>query len=102
MEGEEVTTDLDKDVVDVARDAVEVWPEEGQMRMAQEECGELVAAINRYRRGRCTVEDLSSEVADVLITVTQMRLLLGPVVDAQIAAKVKRLRDRIEETRCRT
>ena len=41
--------------------------------MLVEECAELIVAVNHYDRGKITIEDLFSEVADVEIMIGQMK-----------------------------
>lgn len=78
--------------------AVELWGAEKQWRMVQEECGELIAEVNRFDRGRAVVAELAEEVADVTIVAAQARSMLGAaVVDAAIIRKLERLEKRIEE-----
>jgi NTP pyrophosphatase (non-canonical NTP hydrolase) len=90
MEIEEMEQDLQ-----MARTA---WGDASQMRMAQEECGELVAAINRFDRGRITNEQLAEEIADVIITVMTAKLIVGPsLIDSAIESKIYRLRDLISK-----
>ena len=79
----------------LAGQAVRMWGAQSQLRQLTEECGELVAAVNQYERGRITVEELASEVADVFIMVAQARDILGQKVDAQLAHKLDRLQQRI-------
>lgn len=67
-----------------------------QARMLQEECGELVAAVNRWRRGRAgAFEAMIEEIADVEILIDQMRLVYGAEIDAARARKLARLRERL-------
>jgi NTP pyrophosphatase (non-canonical NTP hydrolase) len=76
--------------------AVHLWGAHKQLRQLTEECGELVAAVNQYERGRITAEHLASEIADVLICLVQARRILGGAkVDAQLEAKLERLEVRI-------
>lgn len=72
-----------------------MWGAQSQLRQLTEECGELIAAVNQYERGRLTVDELASEVADVLIMAAQARDILGQAVDAQLAFKLDRLQGRI-------
>lgn len=82
--------------------AVELWGAAAQWRMVQEECGELVAAVNRFDRGRTVVVELAEEVADVTILMAQARLMLGAnVVDDAIERKLARLEKQIEESEAR-
>ena len=80
----------------VYREAVKQWGQVAQMRMLQEECGELIAAVNQYDRGRITAEHLAEEVADVLIMCEQARVILGADrVDEAKRRKLERLADRL-------
>ena len=75
---------------------MEVFGEPKQLDQLQEECGELVAAVNHYRRGRITKEELAEEVADVLIMCEQVKRIVGPEhVTRWKRAKLRRMRDRI-------
>jgi len=51
--------------------------EETQMRMAQEECGELIAAISHFIRGKKGACDLLQEIADVEILIEQLRIIFS-------------------------
>lgn len=88
------------DLKKTCRDAIAKWGTTSQVNQCQEECGELIAAINRLRRGRIDIGELASEVADVRIVVEQMTQIvneLGGNVEAQIEKKLTRLAERIEE-----
>ena len=61
----------------IYQEAIARWGAESQLRMAQEECGELIAAINRFDRERCWPEAVAEEIADVMITCEQAALLVG-------------------------
>lgn len=77
------------------RKAIEVFGEEPQYIMAFEECGEFVASLAQWLRGREV--DVIGEVADVLIIMQQVRIMLGPeVVDERIQQKLERLGERIQ------
>lgn len=76
----------------VYQKAISVHGEVHQMRKAQEECGELVAAINQYLDFRIDDNALASEVADVEIMIEQMRIILGEEkINAAKAYKINRL-----------
>lgn len=78
--------------------AIARWGSESQLRMVQEECGELVAAIGHLQRGRCSAEAVAEEIADVLITAGQAALIVGEgLVAAKKAEKLERLRGRLSE-----
>lgn len=65
--------------------------------MAVEEMSELTKEICKIYRGKGTLDDLADEIADVLITLEQLKLIydLSDIVDDHIAAKIKRLQDRL-------
>jgi NTP pyrophosphatase (non-canonical NTP hydrolase) len=67
------------------------------MRMVQEECGELVAAVNRFDRGRPgSREGLIEEIADAHIVLAQARVAFGETeVDEAIRRKLLRLEQRL-------
>lgn len=78
--------------------AIDVFGREPQLRMVQEECAELVAAINRRLRGRLSDVFVAEEIADVLIVAAQARLIYGAqLVDQLVAEKLERLEDRVAE-----
>ena len=80
----------------LCRLALGKWGAELQFGMIQEECAELIAAINRYNRGRSTVERFIEEAADVEIVLENIRLLFGDeVVDAAVSKKLDRLERRL-------
>ena len=79
--------------------AVQQWGAAAQWRMVQEECGELVAAVNRFDRRRCSAEALAEEVADVLIMSAQARMMLGErLVDIAVENKLERLYLRLSKS----
>lgn len=89
---------FDKSTEALFNRAIELWGVEPQFRCCQEECGELISAINQFDRGRGTVEDLASEIADVLITAMQLKQMVGPLVEKVIDEKLERLDKRIKES----
>lgn len=66
-----------------------------QLDMLQEECGELVAAVNQYRRGRISTDELVSEMADVRVMLRQMAILFRAELPKIEAEKYERLRQRL-------
>lgn len=76
--------------------ATRAWGEDFQFSMVCEECSELILAIHHYRRGRCTIEELISEVADVQNVCRQAAIILGEQAVADAAdMKMQRLKERI-------
>jgi NTP pyrophosphatase (non-canonical NTP hydrolase) len=77
--------------------AIRVWGVEAQWRMVQEECAELIAAVNRWSRGRGREDDVAEELADVAIMVEQAkRALPEGAFDAAYQRKINRLTCRVE------
>jgi len=77
--------------------AIEKWGTRPQLRMAQEECAELISAINRLLRDRTDIYPVAEEVADVLIMAEQTRIIVGSgLVDRIKKEKLDRLKHRIE------
>lgn len=89
---------LTRRLASASRRAVASWGEPAQWRQVQEECGELVAAVNQADRGRAgSAAKLAEEVADVTIMMAQARVMLGAeVVDAAIDRKLARLERRLD------
>jgi NTP pyrophosphatase (non-canonical NTP hydrolase) len=78
-------------------DAINKWGVLGQIGQAMEECGELIAAINKYFIRDCiSAEDLASEIADVEIMCKQLRYIIGnEIVDKATEEKIGRLKSRV-------
>jgi NTP pyrophosphatase (non-canonical NTP hydrolase) len=67
--------------------------------MVQEECAELIAAINQHARGRLDAEAVRAEIADVYITLAQAWEVFGEEeVALHILAALERLERRIGYT----
>jgi len=84
----------------LAADAVRVWGADHQLCLAQEEAGELVAEISRFRRMRSGLGHVAEEAADVAITAAQVRLIAeagGVDFPAIERHKLARLRARIAQ-----
>jgi len=62
---------------EVLNQAIEAFGNDSQIGMCIEECGELIAALNRYNRGRIRIKDVAGELADVCIMIEQMKLVFG-------------------------
>lgn len=78
------------------------WGDAHQMGKSKEECLEYVLACFQYEQGRVTVQAVIDELADVLITAQQARLILGPeAVDAAKKRKLDRLSESISVARSR-
>ena len=71
---------------DLYKAALGKWGFWAQMRMAQEECAELIVAINKLNRhdGDATLTDVCEAVADVEIMMLQIRIAFGDRPSAYI------------------
>lgn len=83
---------------DVAARAVAFWGARPQLRQVQEECAELIAAINRDARGRPGArENLIEEAGQVAVMLEQLRIILGAdVFDASVRAATEQLAARLD------
>jgi len=86
------------------------YGEDEQMRMAQEECGELIQAINKYHRAmesndsrhkkkelERAEKSLIEEIADVSIMIDQLKMIIHGNHNDVRAAKVARIGARLEK-----
>lgn len=91
----------------VYRQAIDAWGVHAQAGMVAEECGELVAALNQFLRGRVSGVSVLREVADVQIMLRQVVEIVADVtgeptvtVDAALEiakdAKLGRLREMLD------
>jgi NTP pyrophosphatase (non-canonical NTP hydrolase) len=79
-------------------DAADFWTRDSQLAQAMEECGELIAAINHWRRNRISSLRLASEIADVEIMCATLRHMIGDViVDDALQKKLDRLQWRMSD-----
>lgn len=86
-----------QDVDHYGADALAAWGSTAQLRMVQEECGELIAEINRFERGRASIDALCEEAADVLITLSCLRAFAPDEFDAALKRKLARARCRLDD-----
>ena len=84
---------------EVYMDAIRNWGVDAQIDMVYEECGELLTAVSRLRRGRCTIDDVVTEMADVSIMIDQLNVMfnLGEKFDKEKSRKINKLRDKLNE-----
>ena len=68
---------MDKQKCEIYKAALEKWGVGAQIGMLTEECGELLSAINKFNRSRCSSDDVLTELADVSIMVEQLSLIYG-------------------------
>ena len=83
------------------KDCLNVWGSKAQMRQAQEECAELIVAINHYCRNRDRGwSKMVEETADVYLMINQMMEILGrDDVMSCVHAKAERTKSRLDRHR---
>lgn len=87
-------------IEDLLQQAIDIWGEDTQVLMAVEECGELIAILAQYYRGRKTKGEVAEEIADVSIMMRQLRLIFGyQIVNEYEAGKIARLKRRLDRWR---
>ena len=85
------------DGITICQEALLAFGNEAQIDMLSEEVGELLSAINKYRRGRCAKKDVVTEIADVEIMLKQMELIFGwDEVIEERQYKLNRLKERLD------
>lgn len=57
--------------------AVLAWGHSAQIDMIVEECSELILALQHFKRGRNTADEVANEIADVSIMLDQARIIFG-------------------------
>lgn len=78
--------------------AILAYGVEGQIDMLHEEVGELLSALNKFKRGRVSADEVITEIADVEIMCGQMAMIFGPEkVEAEKERKLIRLQQRIDK-----
>jgi len=83
---------------DIAKKAVEKWGIESQIKMAIEEMAELTVALNHYERGKATLEDVASEIADVKIMMEQLEYIVNQATGSELVKEQERYKlERLEK-----
>lgn len=85
---------------EVMRKAIETYGEEAQLWMVTEEMSELQKEICKYKRGKKNQEEMTDEIADVLIMIEQLSIICGITIDSvreRIDYKIDRLEERLNE-----
>ena len=84
------------------RDAVSTFGSEAQLRQLQEECGELIAAINHLSRGRVNAGvEFMNEFVDVYIVMAQLFIAMKNPTEFKGLFKFKliELGERVKEVK---
>lgn len=82
---------------EIYKKAMFIHGPENQREMLAEECSELAAAVNQFKRKRISVDDLCEEIADVEIMIGQMRVMYSTIIDKIKVNKLKRLEKRLKK-----
>lgn len=87
----------------ILADAFKTWGYDSQLQMAFGECGEFIALAGRIKQGRCTEDDMVSEIADVTIMMRQIGKMffheerIQAMIDYKMDRLAKRLADHHEK-----
>ena len=78
--------------------AIKTYGQDAQWRQVQEECAELIAAVNRYKRGRISMAELVGEIVDVRIMFEQAMIIVGDptLIENMFLEKLARLKERLD------
>lgn len=105
-----IKSELQQELIELCREILDTWSVQDQLGMAYEEMGELISALNQYRRGRNEVKDVLSEVVDVYIILHQLVEIfvrhsghneeqINDLLNNEMAVKFKKIKDRIAKTK---
>lgn len=62
---------------EVINQSVLFWGRQAQFDQLHEELGELIVALNHYKRNRCELKDVAIEIADVRLMLDAIQVVLG-------------------------
>lgn len=76
--------------------AIRTYGKNAQINVAIEECAELIVALQHHARNKCAAKDVVSEIADVEIMITQLKMIFGDNdVENEKKIKIQRLADNL-------
>ena len=91
---------MQQEIRTICKDAIDTWGRQAQTSVAIEEMAELTVALEHFRRGRATMDEVRTEIADVLITAAQLAIIFGEnEVSDEVNRKLERLKKRIENSK---
>jgi hypothetical protein len=91
---------VEGELVNIYKEALEVWGINSQIHKFSEELFELGVAIHHWYEDKIFPITLAEEIADVEIVCAQLRSLIGTeMVDERKIFKLKRLRKRVENAK---
>ena len=64
-------------IINLSERALKKWGVDPQINQFIEEAAEAIEAVSHHRRGKCDFDDVCGELADLLIMLTQMRIMYG-------------------------
>lgn len=76
--------------------ALEHYGKENQLLQFYEELNELGAAVNHYKRGKITREELIHEIGDVHVMFDYIKLIFG-ITDIEVDKAIIRSKERLEQ-----
>ncbi len=71
---------------------IDKWGKEAQFDQMTEECAELIASLQHFRRGKIDQQAVIDEIADVTLMLGQLTWMFGPEqIEAAVQKKLKKL-----------
>ena len=80
----------------IIKDSIEHYGVDAQSTVCMEECAELIQAISKEKRGKHDYNNLSEEIADVLICISMLQAMYH-VNDLDIQRWIEYKQERIVE-----
>ncbi|MFC1954914.1 hypothetical protein ACFLVZ_03745 [Chloroflexota bacterium] len=77
--------------MNIYEQTIKAWGIEPQLGMVQEECAELIKAINKRRRGEATDAEVIEECVDVELMINQMKEFFKDDIDTWDRIKTEKL-----------
>ena len=76
---------------------IDKWGKEAQFDQMTEECAELIASLQHFRRGKIDRQAVIDEIADVTLMLGQLTWMFGPEqIEAAVQKKLKKLDELLE------
>lgn len=77
-------------------DSIQHYGVENQSTVCMEECAELIQAISKAKRGKIDKDNMTEEIADVLICIEMLKQMYN-ISDLQIDSWIKKKQAREQE-----
>lgn len=91
-----MTYSIDENVI---AKSIEVYGVENQSTVCMEECAELIQAVSKAKRGKLDENNMTEEIADILICVEMLKQLYNisdEYISKWISYKQKRVKSGLE------